>query len=163
MEYVLQKEKAKELKLSDVLLRECAGQETEKLFKNIDMKRFIQLALPTVSYKKRQLREKINAQVTHLGYLDIKDDKYVGMAVVMSIDTKYSPRLTLYSLKNGTSVDCKIDKKTFRLNKLEIGDIVSILKHQKKAKLKRLENGTYEPISGVFDTWLIKYERLNNV
>lgn len=159
----IKKEKAKQLELSEDLLRECSEKETEKIFKDIHMKEFLRKSFCNTTYKPRSLKEKMDAQITHLGYLDIKDDKYANMAVVLSLDTKYSPRLSLYSLKNGTIIDCKIDKRTFRNNKIDKGDILLIQNYQKKPKLKRLEDGSYTPVEGVFDIWLTKYQRLHNV
>lgn len=85
------------------------------------------------------------------------------MAAVVDIDTKYSPKLKMYSLKNGTTIECKIDKKTFAKCKLANGDIVKIQGQRKKAKMRRTEDGEFEPVPGVFELWITSYKKVENI
>ena len=105
----------------------------------------------------------MQAQITHLGYVDIVDERYARMAAVLSLDTKYSPKLKLYSLKHGTVVDCKIDKKTFGKTKLSEGDIVKIQSTKDKPKTRRNENGEWESIPGTKETWITAYQIIKDL
>lgn len=120
-------------------------------------------AVPYLKTPKRSLRDKISAQITHLGYLDIMDDKYAGMAAVLGIDTKYSPKLKMYSLKNGTVIDCKIDKKTFSKCKLQNSDVVQIMSSKHKPKLRRTESGDFEAVPGIMELWITKYKKVESI
>ena len=83
---------------------------------------------------------------------------------ILSVDTKYSPKLSLYSLKNGTTLDCKIDKRTFNKEKLANGDIVKINGTKQKPKVKKnLETGEWETIVGTNELWITSYHKLNNI
>ena len=145
------------------LIRPFATKESEKMFTGVNVDEFMVAAVPYLKPPKRSLRDKITAQVQHLGYIDVIGDEYSGMAAVIDIDTKYSPKVKMYSLKNGTTIDCKIDKKTFKQNKLKVGDIVTITKTKRKARMKRTEDGEFEPIPGVFDLWISSYRKVENI
>ena len=159
----LKKEKLIKLGISEELIRPFSEKETEKMFSKVNTKAFLNFYSTRIKYKKRTLKEKINSQITHLGYVDISDNTYSGIAAVMDVDTKYAPKLKMYSLKNGTIIDCKIDKKTFNKNKLKAGDIVRIISRRKKPKLKRLESGLYEPIPGTEELWITGYTKVENL
>lgn len=157
------KDKLKELNISEEIVRAYAEKETEKMFTKVDVVGLLNALIPTIKTTPRTLGEKVQAQITHLGYIDIVDERYARMAAVLSLDTKYSPRLKLYSLKHGTVVDCKIDKKTFAKTKLSEGDIIKIQKTNIKPKTKRNENGEWESIPGTKETWITAYQIIKDL
>lgn len=144
------------------LVRCCAERETEKMFTKVNVREFLKISARYLRPNKRTLGEKAFAQLTHLGYLDIVGDEYAGMAVVLEVDTKYSPKLKTYSLKNGNVLDVKIDKKTFNKNKLTVGSIIRVMSHKMKPKLRKTEGG-FEPIPGVNELWLTNYKKLEAI
>lgn len=159
----IKKDKLASMNINFDIVRKCSEKETDKTFSGLHSKELLIELSKNIHTKRRTLKEKIEAQTEHLGYIDISDNRYSRMLVVMDIDTKYSPRLKMYSLKNGTMVECKIDKRTFNKNKLAKKDIIRVTNQTKKPKLKRLEDGTFEPVPGTLEIWLTNYERVNNV
>lgn len=145
------------------LIRSCADKESPKMFTKLDSKKLLLLMAKEVHCPKRTLREKAMAQIEHLGYIDIIGDQYSGMACVVSLDTKYAPKLKMYSLKHGDTLECKIDKRTFNKNKLQKGDIVKISGSIKKPKMKRNEDGQFVPIEGTSELWITSYRRMVNI
>lgn len=145
------------------LIRSCAGKESPKMFTKLDSKKLLQLIARDAHCPKRTLKEKIQAQIEHLGYVDIIDDRYSGMACVVSLDTKYAPKLKMYSLKHGTTLECKIDRRSFYKNKLEEGDIVMISGSRNKPKMKRDEDGQFVPVEGTNELWITSYKKMNNI
>ena len=81
----------------------------------------------------------------------------------MEVDTKYSPRLRVYSLKQGETLDCKIDKKTFNKNKLKVRDIIKIQGQTKKPKVRKNENGDWVPVPGVNEIWITQYQKIEDL
>lgn len=159
----IKKEKLNELDISEETIRMFAEKETDKMFTKVDTKGLLEYVSKQIKYNHRTLKDKIQAQINHLGYIDIIDDSYAGMAVIITLDTKFAPKLKMYSLKNGTIVDCKIDKRTFAKNRLQVGDIIKVQGQTKKPKLRRLENGQYEPILGVNELWITNYKKIENI
>lgn len=148
--------------LDDV--RVCAKKETEKMLLGIDARKLLsKLVFSHKPIKRRTLEEKVRAQVTHLGYLDIMDDRYSRMLVVLSIDTKYAPRLKVYSLKNGTTLECKIEKKVYNKLKLQESDIIRVLGQSRKPKMRKMRDGSWEPVSDTLELWLTDYKKVENM
>lgn len=158
----LRKENLSEYNLTEEQVRPYAHNESEKMFK-MDMKSMLIAIVPDIKYKPRSLKDTIASQIEHLGYIDIAENRYQGLAAVVEVDVKYAPKLKLHSLKNGTMVDCKIDKRTFSKTKLSVGDIVRISSQKKKQKLRRTENGDYEPVPGVDELWITNYSVVENI
>lgn len=159
----IKKSELKELNIPIDKAQGFARKETAKMLFEVDIKGFLRQIALEQRYNRRTLYEKIQSQIKHLGYIDIVGEEYKGMGAILSIDTKYAPKLKVYSLKNGIVVDCKIDRRTYSQCKLEVGDIIRIQKQKRKPKLKRLENGRYEPVTGVDELWLTSYKKVNNV
>lgn len=157
------KDELKELNISEELVRRYAEKETDKMFTKVDVVGLLNAIIPTIKATPRKLSEQIKAQIEHMGYITIADPQYSRMAAVLAVDTKYSPRLKLYSLKNGTTLDCKIDKRTFNKDKLAVGDIVRITATKEKPKSRKNENGEWESIPGTKELWVNSYHKIDNL
>ena len=154
------KDELESLGISLDAIRPYATKETPKMFTGVDFKSFVSVAAVQIKAQPRKLSEQIKSQTEHLGYITIADEKYSRMAAVLAVDTKYAPKLKLYSLKNGTTLDCKVDKRTFSKEKLEVGDIVRIRGTKEKPKVRKNENGEFEPIPGTKELWITDYAKI---
>ena len=154
------KDELESLGISLDAIRPYATKETPKMFTGVDFKSFVSVAAVQIKAPPRKLSEQIKSQTEHLGYITIADEKYSRMAAVLAVDTKYAPKLKLYSLKNGTTLDCKVDKRTFSKEKLEVGDIVRIRGTKEKPKVRKNENGEFEPIPGTKELWITDYAKI---
>lgn len=154
------KDELESLGISLDSIRPFAAKETPKMFTGVDFKSFVSIAATKIQVPPRKLSAQIKAQTEHLGYITIADEKYSRMAAVLAVDTKYAPKLKLYSLKNGTTLDCKVDKRTFSKEKLEVGDIVRIRGTKEKPKVRKNENGEFEPIPGTKELWITDYAKI---
>lgn len=140
----------------------CSEKETDKQFSEVNMKSFITSVAPYIQYSPYSLNEMIESQVEYLGYIDIPPNpSYSGYAAVLEVDTKYSPKVKLHSLKNGTILDCKINKKTFSKNQLKPGNLVLINKVKKKPKVHKDENGKWVEVEGTSELWITDYYLAN--
>lgn len=144
-------------------IRPFATKETEKMFTGVDFPAFVRMVSKEITAPSRKLSERIKSQIDYLGYITIVDNKYSRMAAVLSVDTKYSPKLKMYSLKNGTTLDCKIDKKTFNKEKLSDGDIVRISGTKNKPKVRKNADGEWETIQGTSELWITAYHKVENL
>lgn len=157
----LKKDKLAQLGIDEETARQFAGKETAKMFSNMDMKGFLAACAKKVEVKPRTLGERVAVQIEHLGYIDIVDDQYSRMAVVVDVNTKYTPRIKFYSMKNGTTVECKVDKRTFNRCRLKAGDIVKINRTAPRNKMKRDEEGNYTPIPNQYEWWVSEYKKVD--
>lgn len=128
----MKKDTAKKNGVPSVLLQQFAKEETEKQFSKVDMfavLRMIEGNMKKVT-PKRRLKDKIADQLEYLGYIDIVDKiKYKNVVYIQEVhnsNPKYTPRVTVYCLANGSVLDVKIPKKTFAQARLKKEDIIVI-------------------------------------
>lgn len=157
----INKEKARKYGIELDLIRQFAGSESEKMFTKVDTKAFLKNIARIIKAPKRSLRERINLELKHLGYINITGDEYTGMAVVTDVDKKYTPRLKLYSLKYGDVKECKIATKLFNKSVLKNGDIIKVMGARSKPKTRFVSDGSYEVIPGTSELWITKYKLVN--
>ena len=146
--------------ISYSIIKKYSAKETEKQFKEVNIPAVLNELAKHLEYDKCTLSEKCGYQLELLGYVDIKDDKYSGLGYVVEINTKYTPRLTIYSLKNGTNIQCKIPKRIFNMNPIKEGNIVRIGKTEYKPKQKFVDN-EWVPVEGSKELWVNTYRKIN--
>ena len=154
------KDKLISFNLTEVDVRQFATKETEKMFTGVDTYRLLKYLAIISKYPSTTLTDEIRYQQELLGYINIKDQKYKGVGYIVDVDKKYAPKLKIYALANGNTIDCKIDKKTFNCNQLAVGDVVRIEGWTHKLQQRRTEDGKYEPIPGTSVLWLSKYKKV---
>ena len=145
--------------ITEMDVRQFAGKESEKTFTKVDMFRLLKYLVATIQVPPATIMERISYQKENLGYVDIVDKKYAGLALVMSVNTKWTPWLTLYALANGKTIECKIDKRDYNRQPVKEGDVVRIEGQTYKNKQRKTENG-FETVPGSKVLWITKYRKV---
>ena len=60
---------------------------------------------------------------------------------VLDIDTKYTPKVTLYCLRNGKTVLCKVNKALFKKQPLKVGMIIRASRFEERYKQAYVNGG----------------------
>ena len=76
--------------------------------------------------------------------------------VVMAVETKYSPKVSLYSAATGKSGTIKIKKDTFKSQPLDVGDVIIVGKYDKRPRYTYID-GKPVPIPGTKELWVQEY------
>ena len=152
----MKKEKLYEEGLDFDVIRKYAGKETPKMFSNLDSVGLINELISTIPNEKTTLRTIIAYQIENLGYVDVVDKKYAGYCVVTDLNVDYSPKLKLYALANGNTIPVKIDKKIFKNQPLRRGDIIKVIRQNKKPKMRKVEGKWIETEEK--EWWVTEYE-----
>ena len=152
----MKKEKLYEDGLDFDVVRKYAGKETPKMFSNLDSVGLINELISIIPNEKTTLRTIIAYQIENLGYVDVVDKKYAGYCVVTDLNVDYSPKLKLYALANGNTIPVKIDKKTFKNQPLRRGDIIKVIRQNKKPKMRKVEGKWIETEEK--EWWVTEYE-----
>ena len=152
----MKKEKLYEDGLDFDVIRKYAGKETPKMFSNLDSVGLINELISTIPNEKTTLRTIIAYQIENLGYVDVVDKKYAGCCVVTDLNVDYSPKLKLYALANGNTIPVKIDKKIFKNQPLRRGDIIKVIRQNKKPKMRKVEGKWIETEEK--EWWVTEYE-----
>jgi DNA polymerase-3 subunit alpha len=152
-----------ELGLTEELVRKYSQKETEKIFKEIDIKELLNNLYDNMENKNVSLKEKITAEIDYLGY-PITKLKTKGFYYVIKIDefknkksiTRY---LTMYDLQTDDLVRYKLsDFRTFAENPIKEKQLIKILEESKKPKKYKDENGEWRTKQDEFnfciDSWI---------
>lgn len=131
----IKKDKALEQGLSFDMLRRVSGKETPKSFMEIDSNALLEQLVKDIPQTQTKITDKIQYQLDALGYIDIVDKKYKGYCYVTDVETKFSPKLTLYAMANGGTIKVKIEKRIYSKNPIKKGDIVKVIDSYKKPKV----------------------------
>ena len=92
-----------------------------------------------------------------LGYVSFTQPELPkNFCFVLAIDAKYTPRVTLYCIATGKSIECKVDKKFYGKHKFKADDILYCKKFQKRPNWKKTENGFEQ--TGTYCDCLVDYD-----
>lgn len=163
----LKKEKMERNGILDVV-RQFAEKETEKTLMQVDLQGLLEFM--EGNFKKhcqpRKMRDIIEDQKEYLGYIDIQDPKYQGVAYVEELaSTKFSPRMRLFSLKNGTVLDCKTWQSVYKKAPLQQGDFIKIMggKWQARWICVDPEMKTFKKDPTITEFWITSYRKVENL
>lgn len=138
---VLSKEKAQELNIPEKYLDREDVTKTEKQFKfeNVcDILKLIEYDTPDESFG---IKEQVEFEMDALGYINMTYNVDKKVCYVLDVDTRYTPKITLYCLNNGKTVLCKVNKTLFKNNPLKKGMIIRAIKFEEKNKLNYVDGG----------------------
>lgn len=102
------------------------------------------------------LQSRLQAEREYLGYISYTDPFRLNTAVVMDVNCKYTPKLTLYRLDTGTTMIVKLKKRSYESSPLPVGAIIKFYTETKPA-WKKDENGEWIQDFSRNDTWLTSY------
>lgn len=126
-------------KLNKIFIK-FASKESDKMFKFNNTLPMLRYMESKVSNKENNTAQLIQDYFEFTGSCDIKDKSFGNKYLVVDVDTKYAPKITLYSLSKGKSTTIKIYKKHFKLNPLKVGDVIGIKDAQWKHKKKKVDD-----------------------
>lgn len=138
---VLSKDKAQELNLPAYIFEQDGVTQTEKQYKfeNIcDILKLIEHNTPNESFG---IKEQVEFENDALGYINMTYDVDKRVCYVLDIDTKYTPKVTLYCLRNGKTVLCKVNKALFKKQPLKVGMIIRASRFEERYKQAYVNGG----------------------
>lgn len=156
----LTKEKLADYKLSVEDIKENFEKETEKQYIGINYLNILEGMEKKILDENIPLGEQVTFELEMIGYINAIYDVDKRICFVTSLNTKYSPVVTLYSLGSGKYTTCKISKQKFKKNPFKEGQILKCKKFEKRNKMQKTENGWKETEER--EWWLSDYEILED-
>lgn len=156
----LTKEKLADYKLSVEDIKENFEKETEKQYIGINYLNILEEMEKKILDENIPLGEQVAFELEMIGYINAIYDVDKRICFVTSLNTKYSPVVTLYSLGSGKYTTCKISKQKFKGNPFKEGQILKCKKFEKRNKMQKTENGWRETEER--EWWLSDYEILED-
>lgn len=116
----------------NLILQFCT--ETEKQYKIQDREGFIKALCNGVEQKNISIMEYLQTQNEYLGYIDYINPKAKDYGFVTEIETKYSPKITMYQLDTGKPITVKMSKVDFNYYGVQVNDTIKyVLEPRKKS------------------------------
>ena len=142
---------------AEVLSQYCVS-ETEKMYKFDDEHIDAMLAdlCNRIPDQDIPLLTKIQTEQEMLGYVSHIDPTQPTKAVILDINTKYTPKLSLYRLYDGQTINVKLKKRDFENNPVASGMIIDY-RTAKKPAWKKDENDNWVQDYSREDLWLSSY------
>ena len=108
------------------------------------------------------IKDQMDIERELLGYIQCTyPDVDKRNCFVLDVDTKYAPRLTLFSLGSGKTQSIKIQKAIFKHKPLVPGDIIFCEKFQHKKAVKKIDGEFVEQEEKQW--WCSRYEKVNHL
>lgn len=131
------------LNIKENVLKDFAGKETEKLYKELDMTGYIKQVTSNIEQKVMSIQEQIKAEIEYLEYAVFEDSRYQNIYIVTEYKTYKDPRkpyFVLYHLGDGEQIKTKVNSvKTFAespFNKFSVMKIPRFKEQYKRKKIK---------------------------
>lgn len=158
---MLVKDKLESLGLIKEDIIDCFDKETEKQYVNIDYIKILSNVEKRIPDEIIPIAEQVNLEMDVVGYISMTynvDKKY---CLAIDVDTKYSPKITLYSLGSGKEISCKINKTLFKSRPFKKGQLIKCGKFEEKYKQRKTENG-WEKTSEK-EWWVCSYDLVDHL
>ena len=137
--------------------------ETAAMYKFTDVDGMLKELCDAIPDTDMPIQARLNAEREYLGYASTIIPNNRNLAVVMSEDFKYSPKIGIYMLATGQQITVKISKKNYTQNPFMLGDVLSVTT-ENRPKWKKDENGEWvQDMSLGYDTWITRYSIAENI
>lgn len=127
------------------IIKECAGKETDKQFRDIDNKKLISKMIKITPIEKTTIFDLIKWQIEFLGYTTLSDIS-VSPTTWIITDVESSSfgtqKFILYNIHYGATKQYRVDKKWSKTHNASVGDIITCVL-QEKDKFRKSENGSF--------------------
>lgn len=156
---VLKKDK---LNLPLALVQKYAVKETDKQFRlePEGMDALLREFCDMIPDEDIPLRTRLEAQMEYLGYLDYVVPTAKNKGFVLNVDTKYSPKISLYTFADGRTVTYKLGKAAYTKNPFNKWDILEF-RTEEKQQTRKID-GEWVKLDTT-ETWISNYAIRQNI
>lgn len=130
------------------------AKETAKQYRITNSMGLVQCLCNTIPDESVSIKKKLEAECEYLGYIETVVPEARQHGYIVDIDTKYSPKITLYDLSSGEQMVCKVNKKTYQSKPFDKNDIIQYVT-QSKPKV-RLVDGEWIKLPEQ-ELWITNY------
>ena len=152
---MLAKSKLADMGIKESDITECYEKETEKQYINIKPYKILLNIMERIPNENIPIKEQISFEEEIIGYIGTTYDVDKKYCYILDVDTKYSPKVTLYSLGTGKEVICKINKFIYKDQPIKKGQIIQCGRFFQKERQIKTEKGWEK--TNVMDWWLSSY------
>lgn len=139
---------------SELLSKYCT--ETEKQWRVQDQDGFIKELCGMIPKNcSVPIQSIFQWQQEYLGYISYKDESKKNVGYVLDVNTKYSPKITVYAIDKGTTEVYKMPKKSYEKQPFNKGYLISF--HYEQRPKSKLVDGQWQKDYSVMEKWITNY------
>ena len=138
---------------SELLSKYCT--ETDKQWRVQDQDGLIEELCSMIPDVDVPIQSKIEWSKEYFGYISTVMPEKKDVGYVMDINTKYSPKLTVYQLWDGKTTVYKLQKKTYEKNPFNKGSLLQF--HSEMRPKSKLVDGQWQKDYSTMEPWLTNY------
>ena len=138
---------------SELLSKYCT--ETDKQWRVQDQDGLIEELCSMIPDVDVPIQSKIEWSKEYFGYISTVMPEKKDVGYVMDINTKYSPKLTVYQLWDGKTIVYKLQKKTYEKNPFNKGSLLQF--HSEMRPKSKLVDGQWQKDYSTMEPWLTNY------
>lgn len=138
---------------SELLSKYCT--ETDKQWRVQDQDGLIEELCSMIPDVDVPIQSKIEWSKEYFGYISTVMPEKKDVGYVMDINTKYSPKLTVYQLWDGKTTVYKLQKKTYEKNPFNKGCLLQF--HSEMRPKSKLVDGQWQKDYSTMEPWLTNY------
>ena len=131
------------------------SKETEKQYIIIDEEGFCNDIISSFEDKEISIKERLDTQIEYLGYIEYKNNKAKNYGYIIDINTKYTPRFTIYKIDTGETISVKYSKRDYEQSELGKGKVIKFIATEKPRK--KLIDGQWVDLEDV-ELWIKSYK-----
>lgn len=155
--------KKDKLNLPLELVEKHAISETEKQYKfdGPSMEALLREFSSMIPDSEIPLRTRLEAEAEYLGYISYTNPKFQNTGFVLSVDTKYSPKIRIYMLNTGETVTVKVSKQLYQKRPFDKGWFLKFYVIEKPKS--KLINGEWIKDNSQMEKWVSNYVIYNEI
>jgi DNA polymerase III alpha subunit len=139
------------------LLKKYALSETEKQYKfSPESMDALLRELEAMAHNEDiPIAERLQAELEFLGYISYTDASRNDAGLVLNVDTKYSPKITIYMLATGETVIYKLAKAAYQRNPFDKGQVIRFYSEERPKS--KLVDGVWVKDNNNLEPWITNY------
>ena len=91
-------------------------EETDKMYRKFDYESALMEVWDSIPNRETNIAKLIQYQNELFGYISYKDAKLINTGLVLAVDVKYSPKITVYKISTGETITYKLSKQLYQSN-----------------------------------------------
>ena len=139
------------------LLKKYALSETEKQYRfNPESMDALLRELEVMAHNEDiPISERLDAELEYLGYISYVDATKKDSGLVLDVNTKYSPKITVYMLATGETVVYKLAKAAYQRNPFDKGQVIRFYAEERPKS--KLVDGVWVKDNSNMEPWITNY------
>lgn len=111
-------------------------EETDKMYRKFDYESALREILSNIPDRETSVSKIIQYQNELFGYITYQNPELRNTGLVLSVDSKYSPKVTVYKIATGETITYKLSKQLYQRNPFDEGVFIKYFSEERQKSRK---------------------------